>query len=330
MDIKQYITDLPISAKSKIMLYNKIRRLVWKFKYNKQQYKILRNTQPFIPSNGAYGHEYWLKKYANYEGDIKAMIEHGVYFGNNKYKIGFKAEWEIGGIITYGDSRETLLKSLYPNYKILSIGPRIHYSPVNKDLYDELTYQLYDKEKTVVVFPAHSLDSTQAKYDIDNFIKNIYDFIEKYQIGNVVICLHPADYGHKIDLKYKDHKFILTGAGNDTINFLPRLKAIFSIADITYSNSLGTHIGYSIYMNVPHVLDVQQVIGETHSDDVVQGFYQEQSMFEQIFSKDLNMGFNITDEQRKLCDYYWGFSKIKSPFDLHQEFVEFEHTFHSY
>jgi hypothetical protein len=93
----------------------------------------LKNRNPdisvtFVRNNAQYGNEYILRKYADYTEDLLAMIEHGIYFGNNKEKVGRKEEWDLGSIITFGDYRKNIISKVYPNYKVVCVGPLIHYA----------------------------------------------------------------------------------------------------------------------------------------------------------------------------------------------------------
>lgn len=314
MNISGFLNRIPIKAVNKLRIYNLIRKISWHFKYDKETCHKFKSEQTLIPSNHAYGHEYWLKKYSGYEYSIHAIIEHGVYFGDQRQKIGLDLEWGIGNILPFGSSRVGLLKGLYPDYNIIPIGPRIHYVPVDNDLLSELNDKIDHTGKTIAVFPAHSITRHQTIFNHNQFLSLLYDFINEHNIKNVIVCLHPADYNHKLDLHYKDSNFILTGGGTDPIKFLPRLKAIFSCADITYSNALGTHIGYSLYMQKPHVLVAQEINTEDESDEFLKVYNKEVKLFESAFAS--KCAFQITEEQLRLCEYYWGFSDIKSPSEL--------------
>lgn len=310
MNTIDYIKKLPISAVNKLKIYNFIRRQSWYFRYDKETRIKNRKYQTLIPSNHAYGHEYWLKRYSGYEHAIRGIIEHGVYFGDQKSKIGLELEWDVGNIFPFGASRVGLLKGLYPNYNIIPIGPRIHYVTVDEELLCELNDKIDHAGKTIAVFPAHSITNHQTNFNHSQFILQLFDFINNHNIKNVIICLHPADYNQKLDLHYKDSNFILSGGGSDPIKFLPRLKAIFSCADITYSNALGTHIGYSIYMQKPHVLVTQKINTEDETDEFLKVYHKEVKLFEGAFAP--KYAFQITKEQYSICDYYWGFSDIKT------------------
>ena len=320
MNAKYLISSLPFSLHKKLTLYNKLRSFFWKIKYSSEKAEKLTQEQTFIPSNSYYGHEYWLKNYCDFNDNIYGLIEHGVYFGDNRNKVGFDIEWEVGNIITYGESRRKLLQELYPEYNILEIGPRIHYAPLDENYYNEISSRLLPNEKTVAVFPAHSLAKQKTNYNVAAFLESLYSFVQDNKIKNIVICLHPSDLLHKIDLQYKNRNFIIASGGNDSISFLPRLKAIISVADTTFSNSLGTHIGYCIYLGKPHVMISQHYSQEKLCNKYASVFEKEKKLFTEIFNN--NNPFSISAEQYELCDYYWGISQIKSKETLHKELLK--------
>lgn len=324
-DIRLYIRKLPISSSRKIGLYNAIQRVYHKVKYSSADYKSIKSSSTFVPTNGYYGHEYWLKRYSGYNDYIYGMIEHGVYFGDNKNKVGQEEEWDLGSIITYGDSRINLLSRLYPDYHIFGVGPRIHYVDIDLDYYDEIKAKIDASGKTMVLYPHHSLYDKATEYDLDIFIEEANDIAKELNISNILVSLHPADIAHGFDKRYEGRHFLTVTGGINQVNFLPRMKAILKVADITYSNTLGTHIGYSIYEGKPVVMDIRSNMSVIKNEV----FKNEQLSFARLFNG--NNPFTITKEQWELCDFYFGFSHIKTPSDLNAEFqkckTEYERRF---
>lgn len=324
--IRDIIENLPLSANIRLKMFNSLRRFEWKRKLDKVEYQKRVNRQTFIPSNSYYGHEYWLKRYSNYYEDIYGLIEHGLYFGEDESKVGFKTEWEIGNIITYGDYRAQLLRRLYPNFNIETIGPRIHYADIDMDYYNELKSKIDVTKKTMTIFPAHSLAGEQAYYAIDKLISNVKEISDSLGITNLLISLHPADLIHGLQSEFEKRNLVVVSSGTDEYSFLPRQKAIYKISDLTYSNSLGTHIGYSIYMRTPHILKPETMILRPESDMLSKTFYREEADFAKMFSGTSDP-FKITSEQLDFYDYYFGEKCIKSPEDLNKMLERCKRTF---
>lgn len=94
---------------------------------------------------------------------------------------------------------------------------------------------------------------------------------------------------------------------------------------VTASNSLGTHLGNCVGLHKPHVLFNQEItyegntkleFGKTvRSDNWKDQFTFESEMFEKMFAP-TGKKAELTQEQYQFCDYYWGFSKKKTPEEI--------------
>lgn len=308
--IYSIISKLPVNSNNKLKIFAFTKRVAWYFKYDKETYRFFVKNQVFVNSNHYYGHEFWLKNYCGYSDKIYAIIEHGVYFGDNRSLVCPKEEWDLGSVITYGDSRIKLLEELHPNMNVYAIGPRIHYAETDKEYYKELYNQIDHTGKVLTLFPAHSLAAEKSKYDSVLFLKQAEELAEKIEAKTIMVSLHPSDYLHHLDLDFNNRKVIFVGGGNKPYQFLPRLRAIFELSDLTFSNSLGTHVGYSLYMGTPHVMNLDSN-KNVRPNEV---FEREQREFAAVFNGDYPMA--ITNEQRALCDKYFGYSYIKTPNQL--------------
>lgn len=309
--INNLITKLPVNDNNKLKLLTFLKRVYWFFKYDKETYKFAKENQVFVNSNHYYGHEYWLKKYSGYPDYIYGIIEHGVYFGENRALICPKEEWSMGNVFTYGDSRIGLLKELHPDMNVYAIGPRIHYAEIDEEYYDELYNQIDHTGKVLTLYPFHSLAAVIHSYNSDLFLEQAKGLADKIGAKTILVSLHPSDYKHNLDLNFKDKKVIIVGGGNKPHKFLPRLRAIFKISDLTFSNSLGTHVGYSIYMGTPHIMNLESNTNLTTNEI----FKDEQNAFATAFNGDDPLA--ITQDQIALCDKYFGFSHLKSPDQLY-------------
>lgn len=309
---------IPCNADKKMRCYRDIRKLYWKYKYPGNVYKDLMEDQVLIPQNYAYGHEFWLKKFSSYDDFIYGLIEHGLFAKENPTKVGWEPEWDCGSILTYGDARYETLKRLYPEFNILRIGPRIHYARIDDKYYNELISQIDTSGKSMVLYPSHSLASEIYRYDVELFVKRALAFAKEYSIKNILVSLHPSDFLHGFQDEYKkiDSRIIPVTGGTNQSLFLPRLKAILSIADITYSNIAGTHVGYSLYMKKPHVIDSSSDNIQNISDIKDYDLHHSRVFAKAFECKD---PWNISTEQYELVDYHYGFSHIKSPEELYKE-----------
>ncbi len=331
MKPREYISMLPVNTDKRLRLYRTLKKAYWRVKVGAKEYNAMKEKYAFClsPQNSYYGHEYWLRKYSGFDKDIKAIIEHGICWKCETMKVGWKDEWDIGSIITFGDSRYEVLSKLYPDYNIVRIGPRIHYVPIDQDYLKELKGKLDPSGKTMVLYPAHALHQYKSEYDVDKFLEDAYIFAKDNGIVNMLVSLHPSDILHHYDDEYsvRDKKLLLVNGGTDQLQFLPRIKAILSVADITYSNLVGTHTGYSIYMGKPHVINSRSEY--TNNNELIKALYDvdnmeiacniqaEKDLFARVFNG--NDPWIINREQKELIEYYFGLSQVKNKDELQKD-----------
>lgn len=279
-----------------------------------------------IRSNSDYGHEYWIKEYCNFDKSIYALIEHGVYFGKNTNKVGIEYDYELKTILTYGNYREEILKIGFPKYNVYKIGPRIAYAKTDSEYFKKLIEESQGK-KVLTIFPTHSTKVLKANYDIKYLLSEAYSIMNDRSIEFLRVCLPQADIDNgTADLFIKEGCTVVS-AGQDKIQFLPRLRAIIEASNLTMSNSLGTNLGYCIYLNRQQILipqeqyyegekeEFQKEFTKMRSNNSLVDFKLEQDLFLSLFNKYINE--NITTEQIRVCDYYWGFSDVKTKEQMH-------------
>lgn len=321
-DIRNFIKYLPINSARKLELYHSIRGLFWRIKYHGDDYTKIIANRTFCTTNYYYGHEYWMKKYCGYTKFIYGMIEHGLYFGDNRSKVGFEEEWDLGSILTFGDSRIELLKELYPDYNIIGVGPRIHYADIDKRYYNELKSRIDSSSRTLALYPEHCTHDEISDYSVKKFIEKAYDLAREVKAKNILLSLHPADFAKGVDKLFEEDgkNLIIVSGGSNQINFLPRLKAIMSLADLIFTNAIGTHVGYGVYMKKPIVIDL-----ESNMNNYTLAFEKEQKDFSSIFNG--SHPLLLMQEQIDVCDHYFGYRYIKTPEDLFNEFVNCEKVY---
>lgn len=283
-----------------------------------------RIIKPLIPSNDGYGHEYWLKRYCGYSGNVYGAIEHGVYFGDNTSTTmnPIPNEWRFGSFITYGKYRADLLKAAYPKHLITRFGPYIQYVQSDCEYKEALRKALPKEEgKTLTVFPAHSVKHGKRKFDHANLAEVTAGFAASNGYQNTIACISPMDFVEETLSEYQARGFIIATSGIDPYSFLPRQRAVMELSDITVSNDLGTHVGYSVSLGVPHTIidpveddDMDGLDSGTHKDVLI----RQKRIFNDAFSAERSVG-EITKEQRQLVKYFWGDSFL-SPEEMSAAF----------
>lgn len=216
------------------------------FEYEKLSKNI--ETTFFHPNEMQhYGFNHVLCKYIGVSR-IKSHItnEHGFIF--SEYVADYHHDNDV--VLTFSDYREVQLKKRYSDrLSVIKIGPYIHYadsllSPEEKiDIKKELG-------KTLLVFPFHSIDGVLSSFDTDEFIERIEKYRLKNNVQSVIVCLYWKDIqiGRTQCYISKGYKITTAGHIND-IYFLNRLRSIIELADLVFSNELGTYIGYCLYLN---------------------------------------------------------------------------------
>lgn len=321
-------TDLPIVQKMKIE-----RCYIKNIKSIKKILRIPDETAssfyPLVRNNRFYGDEELIRNYSNTNEDLYAIIEHGLYFGNNSSKVGNDFEWELGCILTSGDYRKNLISDFFPNYLCETIGPMIHYAKAEQTYKDDLRRKLVANRKTLLFFPVHGNEFFTPEYDTEQTLNKIIEIADRHDCYNIVVCVYYGNMNlfNHIANKLNNDRITITTCGNRyDSSFLMKQRAMIELSDITVSNNLGTHLGYCTYLGKPHILLPQNFSyignktaiesdfgGSNRSNNWKSDFEKEKKRFQGLFNGDSEV---ITEEQRKLCDYYWGFSKVKSPAEI--------------
>lgn len=266
---------------------------------------------------------------------IHALFEHGVIITD--YVGGaFRAHECLPSIVS-SKYRVDVLKKQKDYHGAFAIGPYIHYcdSLLEDNQFKEEKNRL---GKNLLVFPSHSVDGNISKFDYESFLNNIKKYSDDFD--SVRVCMYYKDVQlgrHEI---YQKNGFEVVTAGHIfDYNFLPRLKSIIELSDMTMSNNVGTHLGYCIYLNKPHFIDLSQnveyvkekndreskLIDETTKQVInIMDTNDNVLLIKNLFS---NFDKKINKDQYELVSYLWGFDEVKSPIELKSIFFEIDENF---
>jgi hypothetical protein len=187
---------------------------------------------------------------------------------------------------------------------------------------EEFLHEKKKLGKTLLVFPSHSINGLYSVFNINEFIDEILQRSKSFD--TTIICLYFHDIQKNNYLEnYKKAGFRIVTAGHiHDFHFLSRLKHIISLSDFTMSNSVGTHIGYCIYLKKPHLLFNQKLtykhtynkhIGEFRNKKQSSDLLKETEMIRNAFIKESH---TITNNQFKVAKHFWGFNQIKKSSEL--------------
>jgi hypothetical protein len=284
------------------------------------QYEVLAKSPMRIPrirkfrTNLLYGNYFAIKNLSDKISLYRDYLEHGIIFCDHIGTVFTSKYIDINkcrNIYTYSENRKRILEKYNKKLNIIPVGPYILGASF---FYDTKTRSNIKKKfgKILLVFPSHSTKSVQTHYDKQAFINEILRIQDNFQ--SVFVCLHRLDIVNNQYQEFLNSNFIIVTAGSpEDIKFLSRLKDLIELSDMTMSNSLGTHIGYSICMKKPHYLFYQPT-NFILSDKITK--YQENYEFyedneKQKLSFDFSRIFGtfsreISQEQISICQNYWG------------------------
>lgn len=311
----------------KKLLFNLNRNPVHKFLYNREISKRAKLSfmnivplskhidmfAPFTneihPPNDWYGHATNLKKFIGLpkENIFKFIMEHGVYFSDQVDKLDIEAD--LPTIITYSTYRLKILKKYREH--IFAIGPFIHYA--KSFLNDtQIEKERQKNGKSLLFFPAHSTPIIGINYDEKNLCRQIKKIGKGFD--KIRICVYWKDVLLGKHLYYLDQGFECVTAGHMLDpNFLPRLKSLILISDLTASNIISSQAGFCIYLNKPHILlknkfDIKtsQYWKARLKDIFSSAGYVE--MTQEFFK----LNYKITKKQKELVKKYWGTDNVKT------------------
>jgi hypothetical protein len=153
----------------------------------------------------------------------------------------------------------------------------------------------------------HSWTGVDNEFDKDELVQEIERL--KPQFETIMVCLYYMDIqkGKHKPFKEKGYTIVCNGSRFD-MNFISRHRDIIELADVTMSNGIGTHIGYSIALNRPHYYfkqNMEQTIDPSRPSEIPEQEFRIE--FEKDFVKTFGkFTYEITEEQKQFVRYYWG------------------------
>ena len=265
---------------------------------------------------------------ALFYGDLQALLDYsGLSFmsfppTNLGVQHGYVFEirkWEKSKLDKRNLVWSSKLVDMYHQYttnpNVYAIGAPFFYAKphLNKNQLIEEKQRL---GKNLLAFPMHSQSDVDTNYDPDKFLGILSE--ERKRFDTVRVCMYWKDVlrgSHKI---FEDAGFecVCNGHLFDP-NFLCRQKTLFELADATISNGVGSHIGYSIFMNKPHwLIDDEYEYVNTQAtgdaDDLTDVTQRENFLMVKRAFLD-NTDYIITQQQRDVVDVFWGISEMKAP-----------------
>jgi len=245
---------------------------------------------------------------------ITEYLEHGICYDedpNYTECLGYINRPLIKTVYTYGENRKRVIEEYLRIKKltrnVIPVGPYIKGS---KNFLPKISFQKLKQQlgKTLVVFPSHSDDYTKSDFDANTLLQEIGRI--KNDFNSVLICIYWLDIVEKKHELYEKAGYTIITAGHRSDpNFLPRLKDIIELSDLTMSNVVGTLIGYSICLNRPHYFFSQKltynVKESRHTKEGKKNI--DSTDIHQLFAQNFGeLSFEITNSQIHIIEEYWG------------------------
>lgn len=266
--------------------------------------------------NSRYGIGHHLSTYAKWNKPVNAVIEHGIYYDDDIKDMEIYNN-KFPAILTYGPVRHQFLTELIGHEKkIHKLGPHIDYV---EGLLTEKELETLKLELGTVLLaiPTHSIESHKLEFDYESWIAEIKKRGQDYDTVIVNVYFQDVIFGrhhHYLEAGFK----VVTSGHRSDLNFLPRLKSIIMLSDMTMSNRYSTPVGYCLHFNKPHYVYRQPMEFKTTEEAL--GFHANTKIdkFEKYADIFAEYSTEITPEQMDVYNNVWGGKdSIKSPEELH-------------
>jgi len=294
------------------------RRQLSIFDYQSLSAEIPYGPEERVIDNNLYGYASHLKNFAGIDGDLKAYMEHGLFLGGIVHPD--QHHWHFPRIVTMSEGRRQILAQKLPQKESLAVGPYIHYAQplLAEDALRDLKNEL---GRTLLVYPFHSAKHLKVSYDEDGFIAEIKRVAKNFD--NVLVCLYYLDTRDPEKVSaYESEGFKVVSNGHRfDRNFVARQRTHLELADLTMSNTMGTHTGFCIYLNKPHYIYKQDIdqrpinlkqlkrleaAGTTGA--VLDLVHQQKNFFINLYRE---LRDDISSEQFEATAEFWGFEDIR-------------------
>lgn len=266
-----------------------------------------------------YGDYYVLSKYAGVPiinfPNRALHIQHGMMYLVNSTELNRKSQHYLN----WSSYMRAEYEKVNPLCNRISIGAPFFYadSILSKD---EVLSEKKRLGHNLLAFPMHSTHFVISEYNPKSFLELLKQQRQKFD--SVRVCLYWKDILLGRDKIYRNEGFECVCCGHlFDIFFLNRQKALFEIADATISNGIGSHLGYSIYMNKPtwlirdEIKFVDTILEEgAEANENASKSNQIIKEFDDVFGD--NEKYIITEVQKQFVDKYWGISDIKKPEEI--------------
>lgn len=268
-----------------------------------EENKCFYTTNANISNARIYG--IWKSLFGNVPKDPRVFctpaVEHGLIFSKQIFTdVRFTCR---ASVATFGDFRKKVIHS-YKDLPVFCVGPYIQYAEHYYDS-DKRRIEKQKLGKTLVVFPAHGTNDSRVSSRQEKYIEQVNEVAKSF--NSVLVNAYWWNINDPIISAFEAEGYRIVSAGvRDDVLFLSRLKTILSFADLVVGDSIGTHVGYCLSMNIPF----RFVDADTKYEEISHASYLSENEAHQNELAPLFLNSNsITSEQIKACEPYWGLNQ---------------------
>ncbi|MDL2279860.1 hypothetical protein LJC15_04265, partial [Desulfovibrio sp. OttesenSCG-928-G11] len=195
---------------------------------------------------------------------------------------------------------------------VVAVGPPIHYA-VNAYAPDTITGEKKRLGENALIFPTHSTHLDTVLFDQKHLLSMAHEIKQKFD--TVRFCLYWHDVVSGFAKPFLESEFECVTAGHmfDPY-FYSRLKALLSVADHSFGNTLGTQSGLSIGMGVPHTIFPQTIRAFSESGEALPTI--EEAGLQTCQNLFLGQESVISREQHDFAQQVFGFAFVKKEHEM--------------
>ena len=198
-------------------------------------------TREIHPFNAFYGHDRLLKRFAGVpdRSVLKLSIEHGL--PQTRVIGALDRALALPVYLCQASDRAELVERELPGVEAVPVGPLIRYVGTSSQGTPE-------RRSRVVLFPAHSVRTGEAEFDVDAFVEETRPYREGFDEAAVCLYWRDVQLGRAAD--YARHGLEVVTAGHlYDPSFLLRLRDLLASAAAIVTNEVGTHVVYAALLD---------------------------------------------------------------------------------
>lgn len=272
-----------------------------------------------------YGQLRNLCRYSNRDyNDIARLllpcIEHGISWYNRPPAA--ITNPSIHSFVFQGNYNVDNVHKFKPFCPCYCIGPYIHYAQA---IYSSKKMESLRNKfgKTALIFPFHCYEMSSAEYDVRKFVKEVISNLKDY--NTIIVSAYWNDLDAPVYELFKTEGAIIVSSGfRGDPQFMDRQRTLFELSDASFGNGIGTHIGYSMYLNRQHYMFSSKInlfeeVKKLKPYEV--DYYTSiENLFYDSFNFDKEYDGKIA-QRNSLYEKFWGGEKyIKTPTEIDEMF----------